>query len=156
MLFETLMHNVNGFLDWNGTCCNFSTEITSIKLSFIFYFLVVLNSHGGPNYIGNVVDAMIIANYDFTQIYKQPQFYAMAHFSRFILPGSRRIETIISGDNVENLSSLAFLRPDHKVAAIFYNKNEKQIISLRISDKLRGVIDVDILPKSLNSIIYST
>lgn len=133
MLFETLMHNVNGFIDWN----------------------IILNIHGGPNYIQNVVDAMIIVNDDFTEIYKQPLFYAAAHFTKFILPGSQRIEIITTGNNVENLSSLAFLRPDHKVVAIFYNKHEQNTICLRINDKSKGTIGIQIEPKSLNSLIYS-
>lgn len=133
MLFETLTHNVNGFFDWN----------------------ILLDFHGGPNYIHNVVDAMIIVSDDFTEIYKQPHFYAAAHFTKFIVPGSRRIETIISGDNVENLSSLGFLRPDHKVAAMFYNKHEKNTILLRITDKSKGIMHIEIKPKSLNSLLYS-
>ncbi|XP_055305432.1 lysosomal acid glucosylceramidase-like [Sitodiplosis mosellana] len=132
MLFETLTHNVNGFLDWN----------------------IMLNMHGGPNYMNNVVDAMIIVNDEFTEIYKQPLFYAAAHFTKFILPGSRRIQAIISGDNVGDLSSLAFLRPDHKVAAIFYNKHEQNTIFLRINDKRKGTFDIQIEPKSLYTLIY--
>lgn len=134
MLFETLMHNVNGFIDWN----------------------LVLNVHGGPNYIHNVVDAMIIVSDDFQEIYRQPNFFAMAHFSKFILPGSRRINTNTSGDNVENLRSIAFLRPDSRVAAIFYNKHKKNTIFLRLNDKLKGIIGIEIKPRSLNSLLYST
>lgn len=133
MLMETLMHNVNGFMDWN----------------------MILDIHGGPNYVNNVVDAMIIANHDFTEIYKQPLFYAAAHFTKFILPGSRRIETTISGDNVENLSSLAFLRRDRQVAAIFYNTHEESTVYLQINDESKGNIHIQIQPKSLNSLIYS-
>ncbi|XP_031621875.1 putative glucosylceramidase 4 [Contarinia nasturtii] len=133
MLMETLMHNVNGFLDWN----------------------IILDIRGGPNYMNNVVDAMIIVNDDFTEIYKQPNFYAAAHFTKFILPGSKRIEAHVSGDNVDNLSSLAFLRPDRKVAIIFYNKHTLYTISLRIYDESKGTIDLQIKPKSLNSLIYS-
>lgn len=132
MLMETLMHNVNGYIDWN----------------------IILDARGGPNYIGNVVDAFIIANENFTEIYKQPLFYAAAHFAKFIPPGSKRVDSRILGDDALDLSSLAFLRPDRHVAAIFYNKNPHKTISLRVIDKLKGTIDVAIQPKSLNSLIY--
>lgn len=133
MLMELLIHNVNGYIDWN----------------------LILDSHGGPNYIHNLVDAMIIASADFKEIYKQPLFYSAAHFMKFILPGSRRIETNASGDNLMYLSSLAFLRPDGKVAAILYNKSQQNVISLQIIDRLKGQLDIALKPKSLNSLIYS-
>lgn len=133
MLMETLMHNVNGFMDWN----------------------MILDSRGGPNYIHNVVDAMIIANENFTEIYKQPIFYAASHFTKFILAGSRRIETTVSGNDVGFLRSLAFLRPDNKVVAIFYNRHDKNIIELRINDKSKGKANIQLKPKSLNSLLYS-
>lgn len=133
MLMENLMHNVSGYLDWN----------------------LILNTHGGPNYIGNVVDAMIIVNDDFTEIYKQPIFYAAAHFMKFILPGSKRIEIHVSGKNFEHLITLAFLRPDNKVTAIFYNKHEQITISLKINDESKGITDIRLEPKSLNTLIYS-
>lgn len=133
MLMETLLHNVNGYIDWN----------------------IILDASGGPNYIHNVVDAMIIASEDFKEIYKQPLFYAAAHFIKFIIPGSRRIEANVIGVNAMNLSSLAFLRPDDKIAAIFYNNNNQKSVSLKIIDKLKGALDIQIEPKSLNSLIYS-
>lgn len=98
---------------------------------------------------------MIIASADFKEIYKQPLLFAAAHFMKFILPGSRRIETNASGDNLMYLSSLAFLRPDGKVAAILYNKSLQNIISLQIIDRLKGQLDIALKPKSLNSLIYS-
>lgn len=133
MLMQNFMHNVNGYIDWN----------------------IILDSHGGPSYINNVVDAMIIANENFTEIYKQPLFYAAAHFMKFILPGSKRLETNATGVNLMDLSSLAFRRPDGKVAAIFYNKSQQSTIFLRIIDRFKGQVDIAIKPKSLNTFIYS-
>lgn len=132
MLMETLMHNVNGYIDWN----------------------IILNARGGPNYINNVVDAFIITNENYTEIYKQPLFYAAAHFAKFIRPGSKRIETIVNGENAIDLSSLAFLRPDGRIAAIFYNKHPHNTISLGIIDKTKGNISIEVKSKSLNSLIY--
>lgn len=132
MLMETLMHGVNGYIDWN----------------------IILDTYGGPNYINNTVDAFMIANDDFTEIYKQPLFYAAAHFAKFILPGSKRIETTIVGDNATELNSLAFLRNDNHIAAIFYNKHPHKSISLTVIDKLKGKICIEIESNSLNSLIY--
>ena len=39
-----------------------------------------LDLTGGPNWVGNTVDAPIIVNATSQEYYKQPMFYAMAHF----------------------------------------------------------------------------
>lgn len=131
---DILLHNVNGYIDWN----------------------IVLDAHGGPNYINNVVDAFIVANDDFTEIYKQPLFYAAAHFSKFILPNSKRINIRIVGDDAANLSSIAFRRLDGQVVAIFYNKHPQKVISVNIIDVSKGRLPIEIQPKSINTITYNT
>lgn len=141
MLMDILLHNVNGYIDWN----------------------IVLDASGGPNYVNNIVDAFIIANDDFTEIYKQPLFYAIAHFSKFIVPNSKRIHMQIAvgdsdGDNVNdatNLCPLAFLRPDRQIAALIYNKHPHKAISLNVIDSLKGRFTIEIQPKSLNTLIYN-
>lgn len=137
MLMQILLHNVNGYIDWN----------------------IILDAHGGPNYVNNIVDAFIIANDDFTEIYKQPLFYAVAHFSKFVVPNSKRIDIRIAVDGDDaaatNLSSLAFLRPDGQIVAIFYNKHPHKSILLNVVDALKGRFTIEIQPKSLNTIIYN-
>lgn len=131
-LIEILMHNVNGYIDWN----------------------IILDAHGGPNYIENVVDAFMIANENFTEIYKQPLFYAIAHFSKFIPPGSKRIEVNATGDGIDDLSSIAFLASDGHVSVIFYNKHPKNVIYINIIDTSSRRVTIDIQPKSLNTLFY--
>jgi len=65
-ILQDLAHSVNGWIDWN----------------------LILDSIGGPNYARNFVDAPVILSEDGSEIYKQPIFYVLGHFSRFILPGS--------------------------------------------------------------------
>uniref|UniRef100_T1K6T6 Glucosylceramidase n=1 Tax=Tetranychus urticae TaxID=32264 RepID=T1K6T6_TETUR len=52
---------------------------------------IVLSMDGGPNWASNYVDAPIIVSDDGTEYYKQPMFYSLAHFSKFLKPGSQRI-----------------------------------------------------------------
>jgi glucosylceramidase len=93
-LIEDFNHYVNAWIDWN----------------------LILDNEGGPNYVKNNVDAAIIAMEK--EIYKQPIFYALGHFSRFVLPGSVRIKSKTSNRFVK---SVAFLRPDGYTAIILYN-----------------------------------
>ena len=47
---------------------------------------------GGPNWANNNVDAPIIVNPEEGEFYKQPMYYALGHISKFIVPGSVRID----------------------------------------------------------------
>ena len=38
---------------------------------------------GGPNWVGNFVDAPIIVNEADGEFYKQPMYYALGHISRY-------------------------------------------------------------------------
>lgn len=68
-LFQNLEHWTSAWLDWN----------------------FALNEHGGPT-LTDPLDATIIVNQTSGEFYKQPTFYAMGHFSKFLHPGSRRVQ----------------------------------------------------------------
>jgi glucosylceramidase len=49
---------------------------------------IVLDMKGGPNWAGNVVDAPIIAEAESGDtFYKQPMYYYLGHFTKFLPPG---------------------------------------------------------------------
>jgi glucosylceramidase len=53
---------------------------------------MVLDLGGGPTYINNFVDSPIIVNATGGEFYKQPMFYHLGHFSKFVPMGSVRID----------------------------------------------------------------
>ncbi|OTF81313.1 hypothetical protein BLA29_003674, partial [Euroglyphus maynei] len=57
-IINDLNHYATGWTDWN----------------------LALDLNGGPNWVGNMVDAPIIINATAKEYYKQPSFYAMGHF----------------------------------------------------------------------------
>lgn len=75
-IITNLNHWVTGWTDWN----------------------LALNLNGGPNWVGNIVDSPIIVNRTADEFYKQPMFYAMGHFSKFLRPGARRIAHKVSSE----------------------------------------------------------
>lgn len=137
-ILPNLLHNMNGYIDWN----------------------LLLNHNGGPNYANNFLDAAIIANMDFTEIYKQPIFYIMAQFSKFIIPGSRRISTTkrcSTNNKMENETTVdvvSFLRPDRKIAVILYNKGSLTM-NVNVIDRIKGNMYIELKPESMNTLIYS-
>lgn len=84
---------------------------------------MALDTVGGPTYIDNFVDSTIIVNSTAGEFYKQPMYYALAHFSKYVPPGSVRIEatpSILS--SVSGVNSVAFQRPDGAIALILQNE----------------------------------
>ncbi|XP_055302938.1 putative glucosylceramidase 3 [Sitodiplosis mosellana] len=133
ILMETLQHNVAAYVDWN----------------------LILLETGGPSYLGSFIEAYILANEDFTVFYKQPLFYAMAHFAKFISPHSIRISSAVINPGKSQVITVAYLRPDNKVCVVLYN-NGTNPVALTLADDLKGITKLQLKPKSLNTLIYST
>lgn len=93
-MIEDFNHYVNAWIDWN----------------------LVLDESGGPNYANNYVDAAIVANGQ--EFFKQPIFYGIGHFSRFVPEGSVRVKSKTSNKYVK---SVTFLRPDGYTVVVLYN-----------------------------------
>lgn len=82
---------------------------------------MVLDTKGGPTYTLNNLDSPIIVNATAKEFYKQPMYYALAHFAKFITPGSVRIhsEKVLKNVHVE---MNAFTRPDGLTLLLIYNR----------------------------------
>ncbi len=93
---------VCGYVDWN----------------------IVLDQRGGPNHVGNFCDAPVLVNTDTKEVRYTPAFFYIAHFSKFVLPGARRIAS--SGGPAE-LQSIAFANPDGSLATIVLNEKDSAV-----------------------------
>lgn len=133
LLISALKRNVVGYVDWN----------------------LILDQSKTSNMANFPLDAFIIVNENYKSFEKQPMFYAMAHFSRYIPPGSIRIDTNICGAMKDSLQSLAYWRLDGKTTVILYNSSD-QTVNLTINDEYKGTANITIKPRSLNTIVYST
>ncbi|KAI4467344.1 glucosylceramidase [Holotrichia oblita] len=127
-IIENLQHWSVGWVDWN----------------------MALNTTGGPSYISNEVDAPIIVNPDTYEFYKQPMFYAIGHYSKFITKGSVRIGLPFKQNGV---SIVAFDRPDEATVIVAINTGESET-EIHIQDPDKGLISKVITAKSFNTIIY--
>jgi len=75
----------------------------------------------GPNWANFQADAAIVVNPSQDEFFKQPIYYGLAHFSKFVPPESYRIELKVK-DAPRNLQHVAFMRPDDAVVVVFMNK----------------------------------
>lgn len=124
---QDLEHSVSAWIDWN----------------------LILDLTGGPNYVNNTVEAPVISNAADGEIYKQPIFYAIGHFSRFITEGSVRIDVTTSNEMVK---TLGFRRPDGHVVLIFYNRYILPIDLFVVDDKRK--VTLTIAPQSIKTVVY--
>ncbi|KAL3866868.1 hypothetical protein ACJMK2_044121 [Sinanodonta woodiana] len=124
-IIEDASHWVTGWSDWN----------------------LALDMEGGPNWVKNFVDSPIIVNAKADEFYKQPMFYAMGHFSKFVTPGSQRIE-MLQDTSVEDFESIAFQRPDGSFAVVILNRGTSPVLTA-IHDPLVGYLNRTVPPRSL-------
>lgn len=82
---------------------------------------IALDEQGGPNWANNFVDSPIIVKPDKDEFYKQPMFYALSHFSKFVPRGSYRILSTGCEYN-KDIKAAAFLTPQQEIVIVAVNK----------------------------------
>ena len=90
---------VDGWVDWN----------------------MVLNRQGGPNWAENWCVAPVIVDEAKDEVYFTPLYYTMAHFSKYIRPGARRIGFELSE---ASLMATAARNPDGSIAVVVLNQQK--------------------------------
>lgn len=81
-IMSDLTHHVSGWTDWN----------------------LVLDMEGGPNWAHNYVDSPILVDIDKQTFYRQPMFFYLGHFAKFIRPGSiQRVSTSTGPAPIEEI-----------------------------------------------------
>ncbi|KZC10706.1 Glucosylceramidase, partial [Dufourea novaeangliae] len=126
-IIEYFNHWASGWMDWN----------------------MALNEEGGPDYPGRSLNAAILVNPEKDEFYKTPLFYAIKHFSRFVCRDSIRV----SITDTETIKTTAFVTPSKEVVVVLYN-NQSTSDSVTLKDPLKGTIQLNLTPRSMNTITY--
>lgn len=114
-----------GFLDWN----------------------LVLDETGGPNHVGNLCDAPIIADTVNDVLHFNSSYYYIGHFSRYIHPGSVRIG--LHGAATSSLAA-AFLNGDGTISVVLLNEtNLQKTWTLQLEESF---VSVELLPHSIATV----
>ncbi|XP_799203.3 lysosomal acid glucosylceramidase [Strongylocentrotus purpuratus] len=130
-IMENMNHWVSGWTDWD----------------------MALNLEGGPSFTGNLLNAPIIVDAEKDVFYKQPMFYHLGHFSKFIVPDSHRIPHTVDSDT--KLLSIAFQLPDQHTYAIVLLNKEDQAVDVTISDPDVGYINARIPAESIQTYLWT-
>jgi len=130
-ILDDLLHHTVGWTDWN----------------------MVLDKQGGPNWVNNFVDAPIIVDTTNQEYYRQPSFYALGHFSKFLPPGSVRIETPVKSSNNHHTLVGAFRTPQNATVIIAVNTEDVDV-NFVVEDAAFGKLITKINSRSIQSYIY--
>lgn len=123
-----LNNYVDGWVDWN----------------------MVLDRQGGPNWFKNWCVAPVIVDPSADEIYFTPLYYTMAHFSRFIRPGAKRIG--FEHDDAELLVTAA-QNPDHSIAVVAFNQTDvHKAFELNVHGHTKTI---SINPKAIQTILIA-
>ena len=117
---------VTGWVDWN----------------------MVLDDKGGPNHAKNWCIAPILVKPETDEVYITPLYYVMAHFSKYIRPGAKRIAFTNSN---ANLHATALQNPDgSKVVVVLNTTNNPITFEIQLGGKK---VAYTIAPAALQTII---
>ena len=109
---------------------------------------LILDETGGPNHVGNLCSAPILADTKNDKVLFQNSYYYIGHFARFVKPGAERILCSTTRDNIE---ATAFRNPDGTVAVVVLNRTEApQIFELDIAGKVSPVSNP---PRSISTFV---
>lgn len=129
-IITNLLYHVAGWTDWN----------------------LALNPEGGPNWVRNFVDSPIIVDIAKDTFYKQPMFYHLGHFSKFIPEGSQRVGLLASQKN--SLDVVALTRPDGSAVVVVLNRSPKDV-PLTIEDPGVGFVETLSPGHSIHTYLWS-
>ncbi|XP_026546559.1 glucosylceramidase [Notechis scutatus] len=130
-ILENLNHHVVGWIDWN----------------------LALDLQGGPNWVKNYVDSPILVDASSDSFYKQPMFYHLGHFSKFIVEGSQCVGlTVVKTYFSCNLEHVAVLRPDGSAVVVVLNRSSFNL-TFGISDSV-GFISTQIPANSIQTYLW--
>ncbi len=82
---------------------------------------ILLDETGGPNHVGNFCFAPVHADTKTGQLVYTNSYYYIGHFSKFVMPGAKRISSSASRSQ---LITTSFLNPDGSIAVIVMNQTE--------------------------------
>lgn len=110
---------------------------------------ILLNENGGPNHVENFCFAPIHADVIADSLIYTPSYYYLGHFSKFIIPGAKRISTSSSQSLLESTS---WMNPNGEMITIVMNmSNDKLEYSLYVGDKESNL---SINPRAIQTLIY--
>ena len=126
-IINDLNHNTSVWCDWN----------------------LFLDETGGPNHVNNLCSAPILVDTQHDEVIFNPSYYYLAHFSKFIQRGAKRIAVCSSTDSLE---TTGFINPNNNTVIVVCNSSNKSM-SYRIQTQNKKG-NVNIPARSIQTLIF--
>jgi glucosylceramidase len=81
----------------------------------------LLDEHGGPNHVGNLCSAPMLADTVHGRLMPQSSYFYIGHLARFVRPGAWRV---LCAATKQVLEAAAFANPDGTLAVVVMNRGE--------------------------------
>ncbi|XP_015793046.1 glucosylceramidase-like [Tetranychus urticae] len=130
-ILEGLQHWSTGWTDW----------------------ALAVDTAGGPNWAKNWVDATIVVNATAQEYYKNPMYYALAHFTKFLPIGSTRIGSSVVNAPA-NVHTTSFITPDNTLVLILLNMGNDKI-DLTINGFANVPVTTTLKPRSIRNMLIA-
>lgn len=101
---------------------------------------LLLDTTGGPNHVGNLCSAPMLADPERDTLSPQSSYYYLGHFSRFVRPGSRRV---LCASTAQDLEATAFVDTEGQTIVVAMNRTER---ALRFDLRVAGFAGATELP----------
>jgi len=134
-IIDDLNGNYSAWIDWN----------------------MVLNSEGGPSWVGDyATSAMQTDASDNDVFYKNPIYYALGHFSRFIEPGWTIVNSRIDSNGYKHLSLVVAEGGNNEKVAVVQNRNNDPVDVNYFDVDMRKEVQFTLNANSITTLYYST
>ncbi len=100
-MMHDIHHGTVGYIDWN----------------------LFLDTTGGPNHVNNLCSSPVMLDVFPEVMIKNPSYYYIAHFSKFVKQGAKRLETFSTNPLLHNV----FHNPNGELVLVIMNTNDHPI-----------------------------
>jgi len=124
-----LNNHLEGFIDWN----------------------LILNEEGGPNHVKNYCDAPILVDRNTMSIIYNSSYYFIGHFSKFIMPGAKRIHA--QSNLPAKVYQTSYINPNQELILVVQNESDQKVdVTVVLNDKGQTL---SLLPHSIVTCVIS-
>lgn len=101
-MMKDIHFGTTGYIDWN----------------------LFLDTTGGPNHVNNLCSSPVMVDVFPEHVIKNPSYYYIAHFSKFVKHQAKRLETFSNGDVLHN----AFISEDDQFTLVLLNLKPIEVL----------------------------
>jgi len=124
-MINDLRNGTEAYIDWN----------------------LYLDETGGPNHVNNLCSAPFMIKIFHEELIQMISYYYIGHFSKFIKPGARQMES----SGLKDLLYLSCINPDGTYVLVIQNEHEKSF-DIEV-EGLHHEVFIHIEPRSIQTIV---